>query len=545
MPTCRSDGVAAALVSAMAALVIAPYLLGWGGAPLLPAVIAGAAVAAAGLAFTGTRPAVDARDRAPLWAWAAVSGGTGAWLVWRAWPLLLPSGGGSDLTHHLLLVEVLERTRHLVDGAAMSGAMGEMAHYTPGLHLAIVTLGALAGADAWRATLPLMIATVALKAGFLFLIAHQVLIGRRARLPLALAAVGLVLFVPRVYSLGGFLQSGYLAQVAGEVFVVAGWWAVAKWHAEPRQGWLALVGVCAAATFLVWPIWIGPLLLATAAIVLGRVAVPLPARVTGAALAMVPVAIVAALHVSQHAAWLRLTGTSGAVPAFVTDGAWWTLVALAALGLLTSWRSASARVTVWFAAALALQAGALVLAARARGAETPYMAVKMTYLVAYPLAVLAAAGLGRALAALPGSLTGVAGWGALAAVWVVAARLASGFAVPAPYVSPDLYAAGAWARANLMAACVDYVVADGDTAYWLHVAVMGNARDAARMTELDGYESNAAVGRWIEGSSRPYAIADRALLPAEVRDATRAVFGAGSAVVIARQSRTGDPACGR
>ena len=81
-----------------------------------------------------------------------------------------------------------------------------------------------------------MIATVALKAGFVFLLAHRVLAGTRARLPLALAAVLLVLFVPRVYSLGGFLQSGYLAQVAAEVFVVAGWWALGEWHASPAPG---------------------------------------------------------------------------------------------------------------------------------------------------------------------------------------------------------------------------------------------------------------------------------------------------------------------
>ena len=542
MPTFRSDGVAAALVSALAALVIAPYLLVWAGAPLEPGLVAAVAVAAAVLAFRSTGPD-EGSDPAPLRTWAVVTGGAGAWLVWLAWPLLLPPGGGSDLTHHLMLVDVLDRTRRLVDGDAMGGAMGEMAHYTPGLHLAMVTLGSLAGVAAWRAAHPLLIVTVALKAGFLFLIAHRLLTGVRARLPLALASVAFVLFVPRVYSLGGFLQSGYLAQVAAEVFVVAGWWALAEWRASRKWRWTALVGASGAATFLVWPIWIGPLLIATTAVVLSRADVALAPRVSALAAAVAPTAVVAALHLSQHAAWLRMAGTSGAVPAFNADAAWWTLVALALSGVRTSWRASSARVTVWFAAALALQAAVLVVVARARGAETPYMAVKMTYLAAYPLAILAATGLARVIAWLPAAAGTTAAWGSSAAAWVVAARLASAFVSPAPLVSPDLFAAGAWARTNLPPACVDYVVADGDTAYWLYLAVMGQSRNSARAAALDHYSLNAAVGRWIDGSSLPYAVADRTRLPAEVRDATQALYSAGRAVVIARPGLAGQPVC--
>jgi hypothetical protein len=33
-----------------------------------------------------------------------------AWLLWLAWPHLLPISGGSDLTHHLLLVDYIERS---------------------------------------------------------------------------------------------------------------------------------------------------------------------------------------------------------------------------------------------------------------------------------------------------------------------------------------------------------------------------------------------------------------------------------------------------
>ena len=62
------------------------------------------------------------------------------------------------------------------------------------------------------------------------------LAGVRGRVPLAIAAVGLVLFAPHAYSVDGFLQAGFFAQVASELFVVAGWWALARWWMAPAPG---------------------------------------------------------------------------------------------------------------------------------------------------------------------------------------------------------------------------------------------------------------------------------------------------------------------
>ena len=42
---------------------------------------------------------------------------------------------------------------------------------------------------------------------------------------------------------------------------------------------------------------------------------------------------------------------------------------------------------------------------------------------------------------------------------------------------------------------MDYLVADADTAYWLHLAVMGQRRDGIRLAEIDRYGANAAIGR--------------------------------------------------
>lgn len=531
-----SSAVATACISAAAATVIAPYVLGWLGWPVVPVVVAVLAVLAAALPLLLQPPAGVPGGDAPAWAWLAVVGGGGLWLAAPTWPLLLPPGGGSDLTHHLMLIDVLERTGQLVDGAVMGGALGEMAHYTPGLHLAAVVVGSLAGVDAWRTVYPLVLVTVALKAGFVFLIAHRLLTGVRGRLPGALAAVAFVLFVPRSYSLGGFMQSGYLAQVAAEVFVVAGWWALTEWRASRASSCLALTGVSGAAAFLVWPIWTGPLVVTAAALVLLDGSLSRGARARALLLVAAPLAVVTALHLSRHAAWLRMAGTSGAVPAFEVDAAWWVLVALAVTGL-AAWRAApAARPTVVLVAALAAQAAALLAVAASNGAETPYMAVKMTYLAAYPLAVLAAAGLTWGLSLRLRRWGGVADWTAMALVWIVGARLAAGFAVPAPLVSLDLFAAGHWARANLPPDEVEYVVASGDTAYWLHLAVLGQPRASARTAELDHFAANGAIGRWIDGTSLEYGIAEHALLPREVRERTDEVRRFGQAVVIRRRS---------
>jgi hypothetical protein len=315
------------------------------------------------------------------------------------------------------------------------------------------------------------------------------------------------------------------------------------------------VGACGAATFLVWPIWIGPLMLAAAVVVIGCSTLTRPARARALALVAAPVAVVAVLHLSRHAAWLRMAGTSGAVPAFAPDVAWWALVALAVAGLAAawdgewrgvwrgSWRAPGASVTQWFLAALVLQAGALVVLARLRGADTPYIAVKMVYLAAYPLAVLAAAGLGRVLAVVPGRVGAVADWAAAPVVCVTGVRLAAAFALPAPIVSPNLYAAGVWARAHLAPECVEYVVAGADTAYWLHLAVLGQPRAAQRTAALDSYGVNAAVGRWLDGTSLPYAVADLTVLPMDLRETTTTVQRFGTAAVIARTARPNEPAC--
>jgi hypothetical protein len=529
----RTDAVAGGVVASLAATIVVAYALGWAGVALMPTQLVAVGLAAG--VTLGRRLGVrvdDPAGHAPLWLWAFVVVGTGAGLIALVGPGLLPPGGGSDLAHHLALVDLLERTRHLVDAEVSGPALGEMAHYTPGLHLLIVIAASLIGVEAFYVAYPLLLATIALKAGFICLIAQRFMAGLRGSHPLG--AVLLVLLAPRAYSVDGFLQAGFLSQVGAELFVVAGWWALTLWWAAPSIARTVLVGLCGAAVFLVWPIWIGPLMIAAALAVLLAPGLDLRARVGYGALAAAPVALVAVLHLSRHAAWLRMAGASGAVPAFVPGVSGWVLIALALAGLAVALRMASARVTTWFLAGVVVQAAALYAVAQARGAAVPYMAMKMIYLGVYPVAVLAALAIARAVNALPARRVTAGGWAAIALVVAVVTPVARAISVPPPIVSPDLYDAGRWARATLDPACVDYVVADAEQAYWLHLAVMGQSRSSPRTADIDGYTANRAAGRWIEGTSLPYAVATYDLLPGEVLADAEVLHRSGSAVVIGR-----------
>jgi hypothetical protein len=90
---------------------------------------------------------------------------------------------------------------------------------------------------------------------------------------------------------------------------------------------------------------------------------------------------------------------------------------------------------------------------------------------------------------------------------------------PVPIVSESVYLAGQWARTHVQPACVDYLVANGNTGYWLHLAVLGNPRTTARMADRDTFDPRKAVIRWIYPDGLPFAIVDDvSALPKDIRD---------------------------
>ena len=141
--------IAAAFVTAFLALVaIVAYLVDAAGYGVIPSVALGvAAVLSGAAALSCLRSRYFVRGTSDLIVWLGILVLVTSALLRLSWPSLVPPGRGPDLTHHLLLVDYIEQNRHLVHDRSLDGAMGEMAHYTPGAHLLSVIAGVSLGAD--------------------------------------------------------------------------------------------------------------------------------------------------------------------------------------------------------------------------------------------------------------------------------------------------------------------------------------------------------------------------------------------------------------
>ncbi len=503
-------------------MVIAGYLVDAAGFGVQPWAILLIAIAAAG-AVASDRERFR-RDPGGFVIWIAVCGFVFAVVIRAGGADLLPPGRGPDLAHHLLLVDYIERACHLVHDRSLDGAMGEMAHYTPGAHLLAVASGRWFGVEALRAFFPLLVLCAALTTGFVYLIARR----HDLDVPYAFASVAL-LFLPVQYFFGAFTHDSFLAQTVATFFAVAAWWALVVFDQRPSTPAAARLGVLLAAVFLTWPIWMGPLILVVLSMSYGGGA----ARWRRLVLALAPFLVVAAVHVWGRWGWFVMVRTSGAVlePGMASLG--WLLPLVALAGLILGAADRRARVTVVLLVLIGLQAVTLFVIARANGATTPYMAFKMAYFAIYPMAVLAAYALARLARGL-GDRGSTVGWLAAAVLIVAAVRPAITAPRVVPVVDRDLYDAGTWTRANVGQSCVDYLVADAETAYWLHLAVLGNPRASERMIEIDRYDPRSAMGPWLSSESRSHAIADLRRLPDEVRNRVEIVRQFGAAAVIRR-----------
>jgi hypothetical protein len=524
--------IAAAFVTAFLALVaIVAYLVDAAGYGVMPSVALGvAAVVSGAAALSCLRSRYFVRGNSDLIVWLGIVVLVTAALLRVSWPSLVPPGRGPDLTHHLLLVDYIEQQRHLVHDRSLDGAMGEMAHYTPGAHLLAVIAGASLGADGMHAFFPIAVLAAALTAAFVFLI------GRRHGLSVPYAISGAVLLLlPAQYFAGAFTHDSFLAQAVSTLFTVAMWWALMNWDDRPGVLNASIVAVFLAAVFLAWPIWLGPLLLVFLALVL-RADLSSRERQVYLAIVLLPFLAIALLHSWDRWGWMVIVRTSGAVLHPSLDSLGWLLPLLAVIGALAAMREPRARISVALLLVTGLQMLTLFVLAKAQGAHTPYMAFKMVYLAIYPMAVLAAIGIARLAGAarVPES----AGWLVAAALLIGAVQPALNAPRAVAVVSDDLYSAGKWVRAHGGAACADYLVADAETAYWLHLAVLGNPRASERMKEVDRYDPRTAAGPWITSEGRDYAIADLRLLPAEIRSRVDLAAQFGSAAVIKRRDAT-------
>ena len=538
-----AEVVAASAVVLLASATLSAYAADWIGLTIVPSAILVVSLAASAGTLIGLWRRA-ARDRSSLAAFVVIVAAVMAWLLWLAGRDLLPPGTGPDLTHHLLLVGYIEEHWRLPHDPQLGPFLGEMVDYTPGAHLLAALAGAWTRTDGLHAVYPLVAFTVALKCGLVFLIARRLVNSDVPRIPFAAMAV-LLLLLPRAYFTGSFAQHSFLAQVVAEVFAVALWWALVIWDVSPGMLPIVFFAIVGAATFLTWPVWIGPPLVLLAVCLAARRDVSPVERAKQFILAAVAIGGVAAAFTASRGRSAGIVAAAGFVlrPAPAVFG--WAFLLMCGAGVCVGLFSRRTRTVPLFLGAIALQAGALFLLAQARGSAAPYLALKMVYLAIYPLAVAGAVGTavawrtlvrGPAARSLADRWQPAVLWLLLAVFGIIVTRTALQAARPTPTISESLLRAGRWARANANAGCVDYLVADGYTAYWLHLAVLGNARAAARSLENDTYELPPALVRWIEPGGLPYAIVeDFSALPKDIRDNVDVAARFGRTAVVKRR----------
>jgi len=531
-------------MSFLAAAIVAAYLLDWFGLVIRPAIVFVVALACAVavgrmMRDDGTRP----RRETP--AFIAIVALTFAWLLWIAWPTFLPPGRGPDLAHHLMLVDFIEQNWSLPHDPNLAYVLGEMIDYTPGMHLLAALAGAWTRIGGFHAAYPIVALTVALKAGWIFLIAARLIANRDDAIPFACVAV-LLLFVPRTFFVRSFTDTSYLAQVVSEFFAIGMWWAIVAWTDRPSRLSAGLFALAGAAAFLVWPLWLGPLALTFATAVIFRRDVAWRERVATLALGLVPIAIVAAMYARAHGHAVGIVAVPGYVPlpTIATFGGWFLLAAAAGI-VVAAARARLRLVVLSFLAAIALQAAALFALARATHAEIPYQAVKMAFIAIYPLAVAAAIALASLFdltnlsrLPIPSRLSSPSRLLLPALILVLAIltlRPALTAPRPKPVVTERLYQAGVWARTHVDPACVDYLVDDEYSAYWLHLGVLRNARaDPRHSDEL--FVVKHALVRWVIPGGRRYAIVeDLSKLPRDIRSNVDVLATFGPAAVVKRR----------
>jgi hypothetical protein len=536
MPLIGVEAGAAAAVVWLASAVLAAYLADWIGPAIAPFAILTLSSGIAASTWLWLRRRA-APDPATLGAFASVVLLTFTWLMWRARPDFLPTGTGSDLAHHLALLAYIEQHGRLAHDAALGAYLGEMIDYTPGLHLLAVLAGAWIGRDALHAVHAVVALTVALKSGGVVLIARRMMPDGVPRAALAVNAA-LLLWLPYAFFAGSFTEQSFLSQVAAELFAVAMWGTLVVWNGAPSAGAMALFAVFGAAAFLTWPVWVGPLVLSLVLVVITRRELTLGRRLQHLAIALIPIAIVAAIYASARQVYgFRMVNAVGFAlwPTPRTLG--WPFALLAAGGFVWSLIDERARSAAVLVAAIALQGAALIVTGRSSGAAAPYLSLKMAYLAIYPLSVAAAVMIANAWRA---SVDPVAAtryvWLPVMIVSLAAGRSAVSARPVKAVVTQPVFLAGEWARAHVPPACVDYLVADGYTGYWLHLAVFGNPRAAGRALEDDTFDPKKAIVRWVLPGGLPYAIAsDFDALPRDIRANVDVLARFGPAAVIQRR----------
>ena len=367
-------------VTAIATAIATTYLLDRFGFAVRPWIGAASAIAATLLVFVTLRRSVRWHLSETLGV-LLVGGASLGGLLWLAWPALLPLGSGSDLTHHLILVDYIERHGQLPHDASAVEYLGEMADYTPGLHL----LAVIARHD--RADRRLSRALPCRRhcrgAEVRDLLSDPPPTARGLADPSAAVRRRHDRRADRLDLHARLVRRGFISRPGGQRIVrgrcMVGPGVVVRTSRPHRHGLLCRRRHCHLSHLAhldrspsrgAWRCWWCR----------GATSRSLRKQRTRSSRS-VPIAIVALVHTIGRTSQVSIVATSGAVvpPSIAVLG--WPLPLLSLCGAIVAAMQRRQQAALAFAVAIALQAAGLWLVASGR---TPYMAIKMTYLAIYP-----------------------------------------------------------------------------------------------------------------------------------------------------------------
>src|SRR5207244_4259401 len=112
-------------ISSSAAAIVFAYVIYRAGLTIAPFLVLLFSLAVGGVSIVRLRR-LAAWHADELIAFGSIVTVVLVWLLWLARPNLLPIGGGSDLTHHMVLIDYIAHHWHLIEDPALIPYLGDM-----------------------------------------------------------------------------------------------------------------------------------------------------------------------------------------------------------------------------------------------------------------------------------------------------------------------------------------------------------------------------------------------------------------------------------